>query len=120
MQYACARILGIFRRGGVDREDLRCGALSIVLEASAERDLAMALNRFPDAIDMTVSERRPNVLTGYLFETANVFSTFYNSCPVLKEEDSGRRQSRLALCDLSARVFEQGLDLLGIETCERM
>jgi arginyl-tRNA synthetase len=120
MQYACARILGIFRRGGVDREGLRCGASSIVLEASAERDLAMALNRFPDAIDMTVSERRPNVLTGYLFETANVFSTFYNSCPVLKEEDSRRRQSRLALCDLSARVFEQGLDLLGIETCERM
>ncbi len=120
MQYACARILGIFRRGGVNREDLRCGASSIVLEASAERDLAMALNRFPDAIDMTVSERRPNVLTGYLFETANVFSTFYNSCPVLKEEDAGRCQSRLALCDLSARVFEQGLELLGIETCERM
>ena len=120
MQYACARILGIFRRGGVDREVLRSEAPAIVLEDQAERGLAMALNRFADAIDITVAERRPNVLTGYLFETANVFSTFYNSCPVLKEEDPARRASRLALCDLSARVFEQGLDLLGIGTCDQM
>ena len=120
MQYACARILGIFRRGGVDREDMRSQLPAIVLEDEAERSLAMALNRFADAIDITVAERRPNVLTGYLFETANVFSTFYNSCPVLKEEDPSRRASRLALCDLSARVFERGLDLLGIDTCEQM
>jgi len=80
----------------------------------------MALNRFADAVDMTAAERRPNVLTGYLFETANVFSTFYNCCSVLKEEDASRRASRLALCDLSARIFEQGLGLLGIETCEQM
>ncbi|MEE3284204.1 MAG: arginine--tRNA ligase [Planctomycetota bacterium] len=120
MQYACARILGIFRRGGVDREGLRGESSTIVLEDPAERDLAMALNRFADAVDMTAAERRPNVLTGYLFETANVFSTFYNCCSVLKEEDASRRASRLALCDLSARIFEQGLGLLGIETCEQM
>ena len=120
MQYACARILGIFRRGGVDREGLRSESSTIILDDPAERDLAMALNRFADAVDMTAAERRPNVLTGYLFETANVFSTFYNCCSVLKEEDASRRASRLALCDLSARIFEQGLGLLGIETCEQM
>jgi len=120
MQYACARILGIFRRGEIDRERLRAESPAIVLEDSAERSLAMALNRFADAVDITASERRPNVLTGYLFETANAFSTFYNSCSVLKEEDPARRASRLALCDLAARVLEQGLDLLGIDTCDQM
>ena len=120
MQYACARILGIFRRGEISRESLRDEAPAIVLEDDAERALAMALNRFADAVDITVVERRPNVLTGYLFETANTFSTFYNTCSVLKEEDPARRLSRLALCDLAARVFETGLELLGIASCDQM
>ena len=120
MQYACARILGMFRRGEISRESLRDEAPAIVLEDDAERALAMALNRFADAVDITVVERRPNVLTGYLFETANTFSTFYNTCSVLKEEDPARRLSRLALCDLAARVFETGLELLGIASCDQM
>ncbi len=120
MQYACARILGIFRRGEIAREQLRGGDVEIQLEHEAERALAMALCRYADAIDTTVSEKRPNVLTGYLFETAGTFSTFYNTCPVLKEEDDSRRRSRLALCDLAARVFEHGLGLLGIDTCQQM
>ncbi|MBQ18831.1 MAG: arginine--tRNA ligase [Planctomycetaceae bacterium] len=120
MQYAHARILGIFRRGEVDRETLRQGGPLIVLGDEVERALAMALNRFADAIDVTATECRPNVLTQYLFETANAFSTFYNACPVLKEPDAGRRDSRLALCDLTARVLARGLSLLGIDVCEQM
>ncbi|GIT30038.1 MAG: hypothetical protein Ct9H300mP1_20840 [Planctomycetaceae bacterium] len=108
MQYACARILGIFREGRSAAS--RCGTRRrrSYSRTTSERALAMALNRFADAVDITVVERRPNVLTGYLFETANTFSTFYNTCSVLKEEDPARRLSRLALCDLAARVFETG------------
>jgi len=80
----------------------------------------VALNRFADAIDVTAAELRPNVLTQYLFELANEFTTFYNACPVLKEPDDRRRISRLVLCDLTARVLAEGLGLLGIETCPQM
>ena len=120
MQYASARILGIFRRGGIDRDSLRGTSPEVLLDDDCERALAVALNRFADAIDVTATELRPNVLTQYLFELANAFTTFYNACPVLKEPDDRRRSSRLALCDLTARVLTEGLGLLGIETCSQM
>jgi arginyl-tRNA synthetase len=51
---------------------------------------------------------------------ANEFSTFFENCPVLKAESDQRRDSRLALCDLTARTLKFGLGLLGIEVVERM
>jgi arginyl-tRNA synthetase len=58
-------------------------------------------------------------LANYLFETANAFHAFYEACPVLKAEGSARH-SRLVLCDTTARVLRQGLELLGVEVPERM
>jgi len=120
MQYAFARVCGIFRKGNIDRETLRTSGAKIRLKTPEERALALQLNRFAEAIDDVVAEYRPNVLTAYLFETANCFSTFYSACPVLKEERYSVRTSRLLLCDLTARVLARGLDLLGIQTAERM
>jgi arginyl-tRNA synthetase len=59
-------------------------------------------------------------LTAYLFDTANRYSAFYENCPVLKSESDDVRASRLLLCDLTCRVIQRGLALLGIETSERM
>ena len=56
-------------------------------------------------------------LSGYLFELAQLFTTFYDQCPVLKAEESVR-DSRLALCALALRRLSGGLELLGIETPE--
>jgi arginyl-tRNA synthetase len=58
-------------------------------------------------------------LTGYLQGLAGAFTTFYETCPVLKA-DVEVRASRLALCDLTARTIAQGLDLLGISVPNRM
>jgi len=64
-------------------------------------------------------DHRPNTLANYLYELANTFHAFYEACPVLKSEGS-LRASRLALCELSARLLKTGLQLLGIEVPERM
>ena len=69
---------------------------------------------------LAASELKPNILTDYLFELANKFSTFFEECPVLKAESPERRDSRLALGDLTARTLKFGLDLLGIEVVDRM
>jgi arginyl-tRNA synthetase len=62
---------------------------------------------------------RPNILANYLFELANNFHVFYEACPVLKSDEPAR-SSRLALCDLTARVLQRGLGLLGIKVPEKM
>jgi arginyl-tRNA synthetase len=51
---------------------------------------------------------------------AGLFSTFYDKCPVLKAETPELRRSRLLLTDLTGRVIQVGLSLLGIRTIERM
>ena len=76
--------------------------------------------RFGEALDLVVMDYRPNQLTNYLFELAGCYSTFFEQCHVLKAESEELRQSRLLLCDLTARVIRKGLELLGIEVVEKM
>ena len=120
MQYAYARVRSIFAKGGVDVESLRAGGPAILLDSPAERALGLELLRFAEALDLAVLDYRPNQLTGYLFELAECYSTFYESCPVLKAETDPLRQSRLLLCDLTARTIRKGLELLGIDVVEKM
>lgn len=120
MQYAYARIQNIFARGGVDIATLREVDGPIRLRHPAERALGREILRFPEALALMMEDYRPNQLTSYLFALANRFSTFYESCPVLQASSSEERQSRLLLCDLTARVIRQGLELLGIEVVNRM
>lgn len=120
MQYAYARVSGIFRKGDVDREALRKKGGEIQITTPAERALALQLCRFSEALDDAGGECRPNFLTQYLFQTANCFSTFFEECPVLKAESEALRTSRLLLADLTARVISRGLGLLGIQTIEQM
>ena len=120
MQYAYARVNGIFRKGGIDREELRTHQQSLNLIEPTEIALAMKINRYSEILESVAAEARPNYLTNYLYELADLFSTFYDVCPVLKAEDEAVRTSRLLLSDLTARVVQNGLSLLGIRTCERM
>lgn len=120
MQYAYARVRSIFARGGVDVEALRASGAKILLDTPAERALGMAILQFGEALDLAVLDYRPNQLTSYLFDLAGRYSTFFDQCPVLKAETEELRQSRLLLCDLTARVIRQGLELLGIDVVEKM
>ena len=120
MQYAYARVRSIFAKGGVDVEALRRSGAAIVLPSAAERALGLELLRFSEALDLVMADYRPNQLTAYLFELANRYSTFFEQCPVLKAETPELRQSRLLLCDLTARTIHKGLELLGIDVVEKM
>jgi arginyl-tRNA synthetase len=120
MQYAYARVRSIFSKGNVDAAALRAAAAPILLQSPAERALAVELLRFSEALDMTAADYRPNQLTVYLFELANRYSTFFEQCHVLRAANDELRQSRLLLCDLTARTIQKGLELLGIEVVEKM
>jgi arginyl-tRNA synthetase len=120
MQYAYVRCKGIFRREGIEVEPLRRQPPAVLLCSDQERALAMQLARFHEVLDVAAADYKPNLITSYLWDLANAYSAFFENCPVLRAETPALRQSRLALCDLTARVIHQGLDLLGIRTIERM
>jgi arginyl-tRNA synthetase len=119
MQYAVARVEGIFSKGGIDRVALRQSVEGVSLSTPQERALALELVRFGEALEDVEIDYRPNVLTAWLYELAGCYSSFYDALPVLKAEGSDRN-SRLALCDLTGRILREGLELLGIGTVEKM
>ncbi|HEY1717897.1 MAG TPA: arginine--tRNA ligase [Verrucomicrobiae bacterium] len=112
--YAYARIKSIFRKAESGKRKAE-----IVLAATEEIALAKHLLNFGLTLEAVAEEYRPNFLCNYLFELAGKFTGFYENCPVLKSEGAVR-DSRLALCDLTARVLKLGLETLGIETVEQM
>ncbi|MGH7952150.1 MAG: arginine--tRNA ligase, partial [Limisphaerales bacterium] len=127
LQYAYARIKSIFRKSesfsfssssssSKNRSD---DEKKIVLSAPEEIALAKHLLNFGLTLEAVAEEYRPNFLCNYLFDLAGKFTAFYENCPVLKADDA-TRDSRLALCDLTARVLKLGLETLGIETVEQM
>ena len=115
LQYAYTRVRSIFRK--VDAPDFT--KVELQLKAPEELALAKHLMNFGQTLEMVAQDYRPNFLCNYLFELAGHFSRFYEACPVLKAE-AAERDSRLALCELSARVLSSGLDALGIEVTEVM
>lgn len=118
LQYAYARIQSIFRKAGINANSLS-GELQ--LNDDAEKALALKLMRFSETIEQVAKEAFPHILCSYLFETASLFMKFYEACPILKDGVSDSdKTSRLLLCQASARVLHQGLDLLGIETMDKM
>jgi arginyl-tRNA synthetase len=115
LQNAYVRIRSIFRKAGESAPKVE----KLLLVDSAEIDLAKRLCQFAEIVPQVLNDFRPNILANYLFEVANSFHTFYEACPVLKSEEPAR-SSRLALCELAARVLKQGLGLLGIKVPEKM
>jgi arginyl-tRNA synthetase len=116
LQYAHARIRSIFRRAEADPP---APGFTPRLDEEPERALALHLLRFGEAVEATAESLSPSKLCTYLFDLATVFTTFYEACRVLVD-DEDVRTSRLALCDLTARVLEQGLSLLGMEAPAQM
>jgi arginyl-tRNA synthetase len=118
LQYAHARICSIFRRANVERASVR--NFEPTISHVAERELAMKVMQFDSALWDTLDKYSPHRLCTYLYDLATSFSSFYEQCPVLKAENENEKNSRLMLCDLTARVMQAGLEVLGIESPEQM
>ncbi len=121
LQYSYVRIRSIFRKAkeqglltdGVERSP-------IVLDAPAERALAVKLLQWPAVIESVAQSLEPHRLCNYLYELAAGYHQFFEQCPVLRADSPAQRDSRLALSDLVAHTLRTGLMLLGIEVVEQM
>ena len=133
LQNAYVRIRSIFRKADVAapvrgvgtepgisrRHSAVATTQKFILKDAVEIVLAKRLCQFAEIVPQVLNDFRPNILANYLFELANNFHAFYEACPVLKS-DEPLRGSRLSLCDLTGRILQRGLDLLGIKVPEKM
>jgi len=119
LQYAYARISSVYDKYHAKFPDADIASFSIALDHEIERKLAIKLSRFASAVRGAAENYRPNILADYLYELAQIYSSFYQNVPFLKAEE-GVRESRIRLCRITARILKQGLSLLGIESPERI
>ena len=99
---------------------VRASAVPFEFATEVERELAVKLIRFGEAIDEVLVEYKPNLMCSYLFELTQVFFQFLEKCSVKDAETESLKQSRLQFCDLMSRTVETGLGLLGIGVIEQM
>lgn len=116
LMYAYVRVVGIKRKVGIDPYSLLENTY-IHLEHPSEIDLGLHLLRFQEALELVADDLLPNRLTDYLYALAEKFNAFFRDCRV---EGSPQQNQRLLLCEATARVLKQGLDILGVETVDRM
>jgi arginyl-tRNA synthetase len=118
LQYAYTRVQSIFRKAGVNTSEL---VAAIFLEDEQEKALALKILQYVETINQVTTDATPHVLCSYLYELASLFMTFYEACPILKDGVPAElRDSRLMLAGLTGRTLKSGLELLGIETMEKM
>lgn len=116
MLYAYVRTEGIKRKVHKNIQEVLSRALVDVVHPS-EVALALHLCRFGEALDAIVRDLLPNRLTEYLYECAEKFNAFFRDCRV---EGVPEEESRLLLCEATARILKNGLSLLGLKVLEKM
>ena len=114
LQYAYTRVQSVFRKAG--EWDV---AATTVLTEPLEKQLAAELLKFEDVLQSVADTAYPHYLAAYLYQTATLFSRFYEACPILKAEGA-TRNSRLQLAKLTGNTLKRGLDLLGIDVLDVM
>ena len=115
--YAYTRVHSLFQKAGITLDSLN---EPIIFQNTNDILLAKQITLFPEVIDTVALKAAPHLLCTYLYELSGVFSSFYEACPILSQEDKSLKLSRLKLASLTSRVLELGLSLLGIKTLKRM
>ncbi|MAV59785.1 MAG: arginine--tRNA ligase [Marine Group II euryarchaeote MED-G38] len=118
LQYAHARICSIFSKSDISSTSLY-DSIFIIIDKEEEL-LAKRLLSFANIIEESIITFSPHKLCNYLHSLASSFASFYENCPVLKNDNKELIKSRLALCDLTGRTLKKGLELLGIDSPEKM
>ena len=113
--YQTVRIKSLLRKA----EYLVDGSKPFLMQEQ-DRALALVVAEMPDYFDQALRNYTPHVLCDYAFRLAQAFSSFYGACHILSETNADLRQSRLALCDLTARQLVVIMSLLGMGVPERM
>lgn len=118
LQYSYARIQSILKKAESEGKSITYDK-EIKIEDKLERALANHIAAFPISVLKASETFKPNIIADYLFELSKKFNSFYNSCPILNQEDE-LLYSRALIAKITGETIKDGLSLLGIKTLERM
>ena len=109
-------ILAKYQAAGGSLEGAKIGLAA----SDSEKNLMLELTRFSDAIYQAYEEIAPHKICSYIYDLANDFNRFYHETKILSEGNEEQKASWIALLELTRRVLETSIDLLGFSAPERM
>jgi arginyl-tRNA synthetase len=116
--YTVVRIKSILRKAV--EEGLTSSEKLLTPQSETERDLMLTLSKFNEVIEGSFLDKAPNRICEYIYDLSNLFNKFYHETKIISEEDTNKKASWIHLITLTKEVLETSLDLLGIETPDRM
>lgn len=116
LQYTHARICSVLKKA----ETINDNISSSIEMHEAELELVKLINDYPNTIKEAGTNHSPALLANYLYELVKAFNHFYQSVPILKEENADSRNFKLIICKATGNILKSGLNLLGINAPERM
>lgn len=117
--YTIVRIKSILNKYQAQGGDLTKGRIPAA-ENDSQKALELVLARFNGALENAFDELAPHKVCAYIYELANAFNKFYHETKILGEEDEEKRAGLVAVLQLTKRVLETCIDVLGFEAPERM
>jgi len=114
VQYAYARTQSVFRKELYTGTDIGTDLLPL------EKELILAMERYPEIIKQAGEEMNPSVIASYVFNVAQLYNTFYFKHQILKAETPVKKELRLQINQMVAHVLKSGMALLGIQVPDRM
>lgn len=114
--YTIVRIKSILNKANATEID----SSVLVPQSDSERNLMLQLIKFNEVIELSFRDRAPHKICEYIYELSNNFNRFYNDTRIVSEKNEAKKGSWLSLINLVKNVLEQCLDLLGMESVERM
>ena len=118
IQYTCARIKSILRKAseqGIDIKEVK----GITLQEK-EVSLIQNLTSYPSIVEQAGKDFSPALIANYVYDLVKEYNQFYQTSPILKEENAETMNMRLMLSACTVKVIESGMSLLGIEMPEKM
>jgi arginyl-tRNA synthetase len=115
IQYTYARIQSLLTKAGYAQKEVAQIELN-----QFEKELIMQLANYKTIVAKAAEALSPALVANYLYDLVKAYNSFYQSNPILIQEDENIKQNRLNLSDLTAKTIKKSLELLGIGTVNRM
>lgn len=117
--YTIVRIKSILNRYIQEGGKLEAGE---ILPASngSEKNLMLQLTGFGSMIESAFEEKAPHKICAYIYEVSNAFNSFYHETKILSEENQAQKESYIRVLQLTRKVLETSIDLLGFEAPDKM
>lgn len=119
IQYTHARICSVIRKAA-DNGISFGNDIPVSDLQPKEKMLLVNIYNWPSVLEQAAINRSPAMIANYVYDLAKDFNQFYQECSILKEQNTQRREFRLQLADMTAKLIRNASGLLGISMPEKM